>query len=190
MLKVDVNALQKNCNVDIRYCNILSDERDENENKRFRILEADGKYYYHEMQHGEVINCFEVAIDWKTDNFTLYSFTPDGKHIYRIDGKKPSAVEHIYKLADDYIIEGMQCNYNGIKITYISDNEIMVNNKKIVVDADSSYTYRLLKRKIYAAGGAKGLFAFLDNIAEYGKFDRYPLFHQVYDMLFNKYCNV
>lgn len=190
MMKItELNALQKNCDIDYRYCNIISEQRTDDGEKCFRILENDGKYYFQEMQHYEVVNCFEVAVDWKSDKFTLYSFTPDGKHIYRIDDRFPSRIDHIYTLNNDCISDGMQCEYNGVKITYISDDEITVNNTKIPVEYNSKYKYKLLKKKIYAIGGAKGLFAFLDNIAEYGKVEKIPLFREVYSLLQEKYCS-
>lgn len=183
-----VKQLEKNCNVNLRYCEILSDEQDEDNNKRFRFLKSGNKYYYHEMHNGEVTQCFEVIIDWGTKDFTLYSFTPDGVHIYQIRSNKPSKIENIKKLEKSQITKGVTCQLNGVSIQYVDENEILINGKSITVTESNEFTYKLLKRSIKAIDRAKGLYIFLDNIAEHGKFEKYPLFSSVFTVLSEKYC--
>lgn len=56
-------AVEKNASVDLRYCNYIADETDEEENIRIRILrDNDNRYYYHKMQNGNVIECFEIEL--------------------------------------------------------------------------------------------------------------------------------
>ena len=84
MVKLEqLMTLDKSSVVDIRYCNIVSDATDEDKNRRRRILEQDGCYYFQEMIGGEVTRCCEIAVDWKPANGrTQFAFTPDDRHVY------------------------------------------------------------------------------------------------------------
>lgn len=174
----------------IHYGKIIADEETGNGSgtTRYRIFEYQDRYFYNLMHNGNTEKCFEIAVDWKPfKNCTIFAYTPDDKHIYTIDTRNISRIDNIYKLPEALITENMECSYNGVKITYINDNTIAVNDKNIAVETDGSYTIKSLKNKIKANGGAKGLFRWLENISEYGKVESYPLFYQVFKQLAEKY---
>lgn len=92
----ELKALEKKSSVNIAYCNIISDYTEEEENIRTRLLydRQTEKYYFHQMQNGDVIKCFEIALDWKPwDNIYLFCFTPDDLHVYEIDSRNPEKIE-------------------------------------------------------------------------------------------------
>ena len=80
----------------------------------------------------------------------------------------------------------MECTYNGLTVKYESGNSLNFNGKSIKVVSDSRYTYKLLKTRMKAQGGAKGLYSFLENIAETGKF-KVPLFHTWWNVFLKQY---
>lgn len=167
--------LEKKSNVEIAYCNYIADYDNEKENIRTRILYDDhsGKYYYHQMQHGNVIKCFEIALDWKPfGEIYIFNFTPDDLHIYEIDSRMPEKME-IKKLEENLIQPGMKCEYDGMTVEFESENSLKFNGKSIPVEPDGNYVFKLLKTKIRAEGGAKELYRFLENIAANGNFAGY-----------------
>ena len=69
----------------------------------------------------------------------------------------------------------------------VAEDAISFDGRTLPVVSDSGYTFKLLKTKIRAEDGARGLFRFLDEIAERGKFEKFPLFDGVYDTMAKKY---
>lgn len=178
----DLMNLEKQSAVEIRYCEIVADA--EEENRRARILKSGDRYFYHEMQDGEVIKCFEVAVSWKpTSTITIFAFTPDGRHVYEIDSRNPLRV-NVMRLKT--ASRGDQCRYNGHSVE-LSDNAIIFDGRSIPVLDDHEYAWKLMKTKIRAIGGAFGLFIELEHMAEEAKNGIYPLFASLYDMLAEKY---
>lgn len=164
--------LEKKSNVEIAYCDYIADYDNEKENIRTRILfdAQNGKYYYHQMQHGNVIKCFEIALSWKPfGEAYIFNFTPDDLHIYEIDSRRPEKME-IKKLEENLIQPGMKCEYDGMTVEFESENSLKFNGKSVPVVPDGSYVFKLMKTKIRAEGGAKGLYRFLENIAANGNF--------------------
>ena len=167
--------LEKKSDVRLDYCDYIADCSNEEENIRTRILfdDVSGKYYYHQMQHGNVIKCFEIALSWKPwGEFYIFNYTPDDLHIYEVDSRNPEKIT-IKELEEDSIRAGMKCEYDGMTVEYESENSLKFNGKSVPVIHDSEFVYRLLKTKIRANGGAKGLYRFLENIAATGNFNGY-----------------
>lgn len=167
--------LEKKSNVEIAYCDYIADYDNEKENIRTRILfdAQNGKYYYHQMQHGNVIKCFEIALSWKPfEGVYIFNFTPDDLHIYEIDSRRPEKME-VRKLEENLINPGMSCEYDGLTVEYESENSLKFNGKSVPVTPDWDYVFKLLKTKIRAQGGAKGLYRFLENIAANGNIGNY-----------------
>ena len=70
---------------------------------------------------------------------------------------------------------------------FVHDGKIRLNGKDIPVQTDPNYTYSLLKKKIKAIGGARGLFIFLDQIAEEATTGTLPLFEAVWKKIADQY---
>ena len=177
MVRIDkLVKLEKESKVDLRYCEYIADMENLEENKRIRILEDNGKFYYHEMQNGEVVKCFELALSWKPfGEFYVFNFTPDNLHVYEIETRNLGKFEA--KPLEEYqIVEGMKCSYNGMTVEYEAENSLKLNGKSVEVVEDGEFILKLLKTKIRALGGAKRLYIFLENIAEESKNNSYPLF--------------
>ena len=165
-------GLEKKSDVKLAYCDYIADCNNDTENIRTRILfdAQSGKYYYHQMQHGKVTKCFEIALSWKPfGKFYIFNFTPDDLHIYEIDSRMPEEFE-IKNLEENLIKVGMKCEYDGMTVEFESENSLKFNGKSVPVVPDKEFTFKLLKTKISAAGGAKGLYRFLENIAANGNF--------------------
>lgn len=200
MVKLEIlKTLEKSSNIDLRYCEIIAAKSidDESGCMTLRVVKADERYYMHIMHNGTVKQCFEIVLHWQPwENTSVFAFTPDDVHIYefevrgekalRPDEKRISNVD-IKSLDLSAIKHGMKCTYNNNTITYISENEIDVNGNIVKVDACCDYSYKLMKTKIKAVDGAKGIFRFLENIAERGKFEKYPLFYQSFNQIIEMY---
>lgn len=180
--------LEKSSMVDVIYCDFIADVENTEENIRTRILKSreNGKYYYHQMQHGNVIKCFEIALSWVPfENVYVFNYTPDDLHKYEIDSRNPEKLD-VKHLEEKQITENMSCNYDGMTVEYVNEIELKFNGKSVKIVKDDAYTYKMLKTKIRAAGGAKGLYIFLENIAEEGK-NKYPLWGTVWRKMHKLY---
>lgn len=180
-------TLDKSSVVDIRYCNIVSDDTDEDKNRRRRILEQDGRYYFHEMIGGEVTRCCEIAVDWKpTNGRTQFAFTPDDRHIYYLrEGMKLDF--EVKRLDRKQIKSGDSCTYRGMELELLGDELLSLNHTVVHVEENSGYTYKLEHTRIKASGAAVGLYIFLENIAEHERAGTLPLFSGVWDKIFTYY---
>ena len=151
------------------------------------VVELDGRYYLRELTDGEITAFFEVAVDWKINaQKTQFAFTPDDRHIYYFrTGQK---IRYSVRCLDYNQVEaGDTCTYNGMTAEFVHDGKIRINGKDIPVQTDPNYTYSLLKKKIKAIGGARGLFIFLDRIAEEAKTGTLPLFEAVWKKIADYY---
>ena len=128
-----------------------------------------------------------------------FEFTPDGKHIYRLDVFKNDSypersVESVEttKLPanDDYIKPRDSCEYKGIKLTFNSADSVTIekNGEKKTLKAveDDKHVYSFRKRTVRAKCGAYGLFSFMESIAEQAKIERRPFWHCAY-MVMDRY---
>lgn len=188
MVKLEqLMTLDKSSVVDIRYCNIVSDDTDEDKNRRRRILEQDGRYYFHEMIGGEATRCCEIAIDWKPANGrTQFAFTPDDRHIYYLrEGMKLDF--EVKRLDRKQIKPGDSCTYRGMELELLGDGLLSLNHTVVYVEEDSGYTYKLEHARIKASGAAVGLYIFLENIAEHERAGTLPLFSGAWDKIFTYY---
>lgn len=189
MVKLEKLAtLEKRSSVDIRCCEIIADATDERRNERARILRDGERYFFHRMRGGEVVECFEIAVDWKPWNSVIiFAYTPDDRHIYQIDSRFPLDVPKVLRMDREVPHLGDTCVYSGHTVE-LSTDSIFFDGRKIKVEEDGEYTYAMRKTKILAKGGARGLFAFLDQIAEESKAgERFPVFSSTYQMLAEKY---
>ena len=60
----ELQQLEKNCKVDFRYCDIIADAQNNDENIRETILkDENSRYFYQKMQNGNIIDCFEIALN-------------------------------------------------------------------------------------------------------------------------------
>lgn len=169
----DLLPLEKEHTID-HFCmmDYIADNIDERENVRRRIVcdRRDGRYFYNEMKDGETVKCFEMMLDRKPfDGVSIFAFTPDNIHICTMDSRAPGKIDWL-TLKDGQIESGMSFNYHGNNVTFIDDSHIGINGNAVLVEKDSSYAYKCLKRKIKANGGARGLFAFMENSAKIGLF--------------------
>ena len=162
-----LKQLEKNSNIRLDYCDYIADQSDEEENVRIRILQNyDGRYYYHKMQNGNVLECFEIALNWEPfHDVKIFVFTPDNIHIYEIDTRNLFKFES-KRLDLERITPGLKCDFRGNTIEYIAENAIKINNNVVNVEANLDYVYKCLKTKIKAQNGARGLYQFFDKEAE------------------------
>lgn len=181
-------TLEKQPSVEIRYCEIIADATDERRNERARVLKDGERYFFHKMRDGEVVECFEIAVDWKPSEDTIiFAYTPDDRHTYQIDSRILLNAPNVITLKSSEVQAGDRCEYGGHTVE-LADGAIIFDGRKIRVDDIGGYTYRLLKTKILARDGAAGLFAFLDRIAEeYNAGNKFPLFDGVYQVMAKKY---
>ena len=177
-----LKQLEKNSNVRLDSCDYIADQSDEEENVRIRILQNyDGKYYYHKMQNGNILECFEIAFNWEPfRDVKIFTFTPDDIHIYEIDTRSLFKFES-KRLDLEQITPGLKCGFRGNTIEYIAENAIKINDNIVKVEANPDYVYKCLKTKIKAQNGAKGLYQFFDREAEAEKLN-----HSVYSCLILK----
>lgn len=63
----DLVNLSKNGPETLHYCNIIavSNHEDETGYKTVRIIEKDGRHFWHEMKNGNFVQCFEVLLHWQ-----------------------------------------------------------------------------------------------------------------------------
>lgn len=201
MVKFEVlQTLEKSSNIDLRYCEIIAVNTidDESGCTTKRVIKADERYYMHIMHNGNIKQCFEIALSWQPwENVLVFAFTPDDIHEYEIEvrGNTNSRPDEkricnydIKKIDFSRIKYGMKCNYNNITIELIDDDFISVNGNIVKVERNAEYTYKLMKSKIKAISGAKGLFAFLDEIAENEKVGKFPVFEYVFNQIAEKYA--
>lgn len=180
--------LEKQSTVDLHYCNILFDEQDEIENTRARIVEQDGRLFYHEMQDGETVRCFEVAESWRPfPDVVVYCYTPDDKHIHEIDSRFLFAHDAL-RMDEDLVEAGMTCRYKGHVAEFMDDEHISMDGAALpCIERSSEFVYKLMKRKILAMDGARGLYCFLDQIAERSNMGELPVLSGAWDALLEKY---
>lgn len=150
----------------LRYSQYLVDVRNEDMNTRYRILECEGRYYYHEMKDGYVIHCFEIAESWKPfEGVTIWAYTPDNFHVVEIDSRYIWNHE-VKDIPGRDPEQGDFFDYKDNSVIYHNRETLIVNGKPIKVIPDSEYVYSFKRKKsIRAMGGAAGLFNFLDHIA-------------------------
>lgn len=195
MVKLEeLRKLEKRSSVELRYCEIIADVTDEEKNERTRILKDGDRYFYHKMRCSEVVDCFEIALSWKPfDGVLVFAYTPDNRHEYNIDVRRGD--DGVFRICRPSVIPistsvieiGDRCEFRGHTVEIVAEDAINFDGRTLPVVSDSEYTFKLLKTKIRAKDGARGLFQFLDEIAERGRFEKFPLFDGVYDTMAEKY---
>jgi len=187
----DLRNLEKNCNIHLAMVDFVVDEINEKENTRRRILrDHNGRYFFHSMKDGEVIECFEIMLYWKPISGDLiFAYTPDGRHPYEIDANPKTNLMFFERRAMpmELIQAGDKAVYRGNTVEFINDTSVKVNGNIVPVAECNEYVYSLRKNKINAINGARGLFHFLDGIAEEGKFITYPILSGAFDIIADKY---
>ena len=153
-----------------------------------RIVSYESRFFYHQTKNNKVIQCFEIALDFEPfDDVKLFSYTPDDLHRYRVDSRFPE-IPTVLRLEENRINPGMSCSYHGNEFQYMGDGCLLLNGVALPpVVPDVEFGFKLTKNKILAIGGAKGLFAFLDQIAEQAKHDPHPLFCTCLEALVKRY---
>lgn len=189
MIKLEkLIPLEKAPVVDISQCNILENWYDEDKYIRTRILQKDGRYFLHKEKTNGETSCVEVAVDWRIRaDRILFAWTPDDRHIYRVESGGVRPLYDILSLELSQIQPGDTCSYKGMTVTYVDKDHLRLNNVLVSVVADSEYTYALRKKWIRAINGAAGLFRFLENIAETYAIKEFPLFECDYRKIFSYY---
>ena len=155
------------------------------------ILEKDGRFFYREDHEGELVCCYEIVVDWRPfgGKYTVYAFTPDDLHVYQVEtGRKRIGNFNILQMDLDLIQPGMSCTYNGSILEYIDESHVSFDGRKVSVEADTEYTYKIQKGKIKARNGARGLYRFFDLVAEEGKYKACPFWCPVWWKFFELYA--
>ena len=180
----DLIGLEKASSVEIRYCEIIADKEDGE--RRCRILKNGERYFYHEMRNGEVFRCFEMAESWRpfAGKFIVFAYTPDDRHVYEIESRNPTLYPSIHKL--DRPMIGDSAVFQGHTLE-LADGAIIMDGKKIPVEQDHTYAWKLMKTKIRAIGGAEELFSEMELMAEEAKNGIFPLFEQLWKIIAEKY---
>lgn len=194
----DLINLKKKSKVNLHYCNIIAktDFDDEQGVKTARVLENDGRYFYHEMRNGDFVRCFEVALSWEPfENVKVFAFTPDNLHVWQFETRKRdnsrvadvSSFE-VMSIDENLISNGMECECLGVVVCLESDCMISINGKSVKVKPCYDFVYCLQKSQIKAIGGAAGLYRFLENIAENSRVCGYAVLQNVFTAMKEKYC--
>lgn len=161
----DLITLEKQSTINPDDCEIITDKIFDDIRICVLFNKDHEKYYYHKSQDGKVIQCFEMALSrCSYKDCYILDFTFDNIHRCWIDSRIPDTI-NISSLYDDEINIGMKCKYHIMEVEYESENSLKFNGKSIPVIPDTEYVFRIRKNKIYAKGGAKRLFGFLENIA-------------------------
>ncbi len=170
-----LKQLEKAPTINIRETNIIAqnDFDDETGCTTVRVLENNGKYYYHKMHNGEMQQCFEISLSWKPfSSVWVFAFTPDNLHEVTFDVREmenPCPNDRkicpfeTKKIKEDLIQQGFKFAYKGKTLEYINAETVAVNGKNITVVSDGGYVVKYLKSKVKAIGGAKGLYRVLEN---------------------------
>ena len=187
----DLIPLEKKSVVDFRFCEIVSDYDDVKKNIRFQIMKRDDRYFFQKMKDGDVVECYELALSFTAfgGKILIFAYTPDDKHVYQIDSRFPQ-IREVLQLKSNQIHEGDSCSYDGHTLVYVDRDTVMMDGIKIQVTDDSEYVYKIqARRKLRAKDGARGLYIFMEHIAEEAKFTR-PLFSVAWGKICEKIrCN-
>ena len=182
----ELTALEKEASIDLQKCKVVAEEVVDGTESR--IVELDGRYFVHRMKEGHVTKCFEVAVSWRPfEGIIIFAYTPDDLHVYEVDSRRPAAAD-VKKLEESLVQPGMSCDFNGMTVTFKDDSNIAMNGILISVEPCSEFVFKLMARKIKAIGGARGLYCFLDRIAEQGKYEKYPTFCDAWAKIREKYA--
>lgn len=185
-----LKTLEKNPLLDLQECRIIQQDTTDNGHTLY-VLEKDGRYFYREEHNDKLLFCNEMVVDWLPFGgmYTVYAFTPDDLHVYQVEtGRERLGHFTIQKLNPALIQPGMKCSYYGNTLEYIDENHLSFDGHIVRVDPDPEFTYKALETKIRATDGAKGLFRFLEQVAEEGKYCRCPFWCTAWWKFFEKYA--
>ena len=191
LLNLERNISEKQAFEMLRYSNIIVDVENRAENKRCRILEFENRFFFHAMQNGEIMKCFEIVESWRPfDNVTIWAYTPDGTHIAEIDSRNIEKHCVLNRTIQEFS-DGASFTDSGNTVILDGEN-LVINGKKISVVSDSQFIFNLKSKKnIHARDGASGLYSFLEHIsfAKSNKLYEYPLFVGVLNKIVDRYCD-
>lgn len=190
LLNLERNISKKQAFEMLRYSNIIVDVENRAENKRCRILEFENRFFFHVMQNGNIVECFEVAEVRKPfDGVTVWAYTPDKNHVVEIDSRNIEKHSVLNSTIQEFS-DGASFSDSGN--TVILDNEnIIVNEKKIKVRENFNFVYNLKNKSfIIARNGANSLYSFLEHIAfcKSNTLYNYPLFDNTLNKIVDRYC--
>lgn len=190
LLNLERNISEKQAMEMLRYSEIIVDVENRSENKRFRILKFENRFFFHAMQNGNILECFEVAESWKPfDGVTVWAYTPDGIHRVEFDNRNIEKHCVLNDTIQDFE-DGASFEDSGNTVILDGGN-IIVNGKKIKVKEDFDFVFNLKnKSSILARNGASGLYSFLEHIAfaKSNTLYNYPLFYNALGKIIDKYC--
>lgn len=167
-----LSGLEKEANIDIGRCNLLA--QSEVYGVLTSIYETEGRYF---RIAGD--ECREI---YKNDLYfrgiqDVYEFTPDDFHVYffHVNKERNQIMPiDVYNIEKEQVVKGVSCHHNGLTVTYNDKDSLIFQTadmcKKIKVKESDEFIFSIKKTQINAIGSAKGLFIFLDNIAERDKF--------------------
>lgn len=174
-LLTELSELDKTARIDITNCRILG--HNDIHGTPTTLLECDGRYFLAADN-----SCREVIKDEIFSNYMREEFvyTPDDLHLYHFsyDNQQHRIYPvDVYNLELEQIVKGMSCRHNGLNVTYNNDTSLIFATndmtKTVKVKPDDEYVFSIQKTQILAANGAKGLYIFLDNIAERDNFSQF-----------------
>lgn len=170
--------------------------------REYNVYQAGNKYYLTDGTDSyELYLTRQYFIDNEVNHHKkemYFIYTPDNKHIYRVDLFKNDfydwSISNIeareLPANESYIKPGDSCEYNGIKLSFNNAESISIEKNGVIktlkVKEDQGYTYRFRKTMVYSTYGAYSIFAFMENIAEQAKINNRPFWHSSY-MLMNQY---
>ena len=190
MVKLDkLILLEKVSSVNLSQCNIIENWYEEEKGIRTRILENGGRYFLHTATDNGTVSCMEIAIDWQPwEHRIIFAWTPDDRHIHRIESGLARPIYEILQLSLDQIQPGDSCTYKGMEVTYVDPNHIRLNDKTVKVVQDSTWTYAARHNFILAQNGAAGFFRFMEQMAEeYNRYHILPVYCGLWEGFFERY---
>lgn len=194
-------SLEKASRPDLAGCEVVFEaERDD---AIHQILKCGDKLYYRKAA-GADVTCFQILIDWIPKPGEIrYAYTPDDKHFCTIitclaqarelaegsNAVKSHISFEVRTLKPEQVSVGDSCFYDGRTITVVDDTQLQFNSTVIRVTPSSEFTYKLNRKCISAIGGARGLYAFLEQVSAENRYfnKHYPLWSAVWNIIFEHF---
>ena len=167
-----LSSLEKEAKIDIDRCNLLA--KNEVDGVLTSIYETEGRYF--RIAGDECREIFKNDLYFRGIQ-DVYEFTPDDFHVYFFhvnkDRNQIMPID-VYNIEKEQVVKGVSCHHNGLTVTYNDKDSLIFQTvdmcKIIKVKESDEFIFSIKKTQVNAIDGAKGLFIFLDNIAERDKF--------------------
>lgn len=169
----DLSSLEKETSVGIHECNILAQRTSQGEIIS-TVGEKDGRFFLFGENERR-----EIALEWDiSEHKKRFYYTHDDLHIVSIDidtETKQIMPAEVQQMDTELLQPGMKCEYNGLAVTYMGEKSLLFETenlrKEIKIASSDEFIMQVKKTQINAINGSKGLFCFLEQVAEQKKIE-------------------